>query len=707
MLPLETPLEQLKGIGPKFVLKLKKLEIHTVRDLLWHFPSRYEDFSQIYTIDNLEPGQQVTIKGVVDHVSSRQSWRRKMTIVEAHITDETGTVKALWFNQPYLKNTLRPGRYANFAGKVSVSDDEIYLSNPTYELLSQFREEGQEEEAETKHTARLVPIYPETKGLTSKGIRYLMSSLLPNISVQEFLPAPILKKHLLLDIGSAIEAIHFPERIEDALKARERFAFENLFLLHLANARHKLAHKKEKAKPIAIADDSLASALAKLPFTLTASQDKSVREIYGDLSRQTPMNRLLQGDVGSGKTIVAALAAIQVARSGLQVAFMAPTEILARQHFETFKKFFGNEEVGIGFLSADGARIFYGTNLEQTAKKQELLKAIKDHRVRILIGTHALIQNNVAFSRLGLVVIDEQHRFGVAQRASLLKHQVGGLMPHFLSMSATPIPRTLMMTLFGDLDVSLIDEVPKGRKPIITKIVSPENRRSAYGFVKGELQKGRQAFVICPRIEPGEDTGDLLALEMKTVKEEYEKLSKNVFPEFRVGMLHGKMKSKEKAEIMRKFSARELDMLVSTSVIEVGVDIPNATLMLIEGSERFGLAQLYQFRGRIGRGDQQSFCLLFTDSSSDTAQSRLKALIQAKNGFELAEQDLALRGPGEFIGRKQTGTPDFVMRSIQNMGIIKESRDAALAVLEKDPELTRAPLLAQKLNAFQTKVHLE
>ncbi len=705
MFPLETPLEQLKSIGPKFLLTLKKLEIHTVRDLLWHFPSRYEDFSQMYAINDLEPGQQVTVKGVVDHISSRQSWRRKMTIVEAHITDETGTVKALWFNQPYLKNTLRPGRYANFAGKVSVSDDEIYLSNPTYELLSQFQEEGQEQE--TKHTGRLVPIYPETKGLTSKGIRYLMSSLLPHVSLQEFLPAGVLKKHLLSDIHSAIGAIHFPDRIEDALKARERFAFENLFLLHLANARFKLAHMKKRAKPIAIADGSLASALAKLPFILTSSQDKSVREIYGDLARPTPMNRLLQGDVGSGKTVVAALAAIQVAHSGLQVAFMAPTEILARQHFETFKKFFGNEEIGIGFLSSDGAQVFYGTGLEQQIKKPGLLKAIKEHKVHILIGTHALIQNNVAFSHLGLVVIDEQHRFGVAQRASLLKHQSGTLIPHFLSMSATPIPRTLMMTLFGDLDISLIDEVPKGRKPIITKIVAPENRRSAYGFVKGELQKGRQAFVICPRIEPGEDAGDFLALEVKTVKEEYEKLSKNIFPEFRVGMLHGKMKSKEKADIMARFSAKELDMLVSTSVIEVGVDIPNATLMLIEGSERFGLAQLYQFRGRIGRGDQQSFCLLFTDSSSDAAQGRLKALLQAKNGFELAEQDLALRGPGEFIGRKQTGTPDFVMRSIQNLGIIKESRDAALAVLEKDPNLVHTPLLAQKLAAFQTKVHLE
>lgn len=699
------------------------MEIQTVRDLLWHFPSRYEDFSQIYPINNLEPGQQVTVKGMVDQVSSRQSWRRRMTIVEAHITDETGTIKAVWFNQPYLKNTLRPGRYANFAGKVSISDDEIFLSNPTYELLSQFADEDDNQE-ETKHTARLVPIYPETKGLTSKGIRFLISPLLKHVELKEFLPASLLRTHRLPDIHSALQAIHFPEQIDDALKARERFVFENLFLLHLANACEKQAHAKEKASPITVSAEALNSSLAILPFALTGSQQKSVEEIFSDLGKPTPMNRLLQGDVGSGKTVVAALAALHTAKNGLQVAFMAPTEILARQHFETLKKLFHQEEVGIGFLSSDGAHIFYGTNLEHSVKKNELLKAIKDKEVRILIGTHALIQSNVNFSHLGLVVIDEQHRFGVAQRAALLRNydhdnnndksknpssssSLSSCTPHFLSMSATPIPRTLMMTMFGDLDISIIDEVPKGRKPIITKIVAPENRRSAYGFVKGELKKGRQAFVICPRIEPGEQPIDLVALEVKTVKEEYEKLAKNIFPEFRVGMLHGKMRPKEKAEIMKRFSEGALDLLVSTSVVEVGVDVPNASLMLIEGSDRFGLAQLYQFRGRIGRGTHQSFCLLFTDSSSDTVQSRLNALLAAKNGFELAEQDLALRGPGEFIGKKQTGTPDFIMRSIQNINLIKESRDAALALLEKDPELLSAPLLAEKLKHFRQKVHLE
>lgn len=712
MLKIETPLEQIKGITPKFLLKLKKLEINTVRDLLWHFPSRYEDFSQVCKIGDLSSGEQVTVCGTIESIDIRHSFRRRMVIIEASIADETGNVKAVWFNQPYLRNILRPGRYAHFAGKVSVSDDEIFLSNPTYELVQNLGE-FDEEPTDTKHTARLVPIYPETKGLTSKGLRYFISPILKETRCEEFFPENVLIKYGLPEINTAINNIHFPENIDDALLARKRFIFENLFLLQLSNLRQKLLLQKERTHSVPTDSTFLDLCLSRLPFELTDSQKRSLKEVLEDIARSMPMNRLLQGDVGSGKTIVAALAAMQAAKQGLQIAFLAPTEILARQHFNTLKKFFAHCETSIGLLSSSGAHLFYGENLESETPKAAFLKEVAQNKLKIVVGTHSLIQKNVDFCNLGLVIIDEQHRFGVDQRASLLRRKntnkpsADSHIPHLLSMSATPIPRTLMLTIFGDLDISMIDEVPKGRKPVITKVVLPQNRRTAYGFVKGELKKGRQAFVVCPRIEVPDNEDDAAALEIKAVKQEYEKLSKKIFPEFKVAMLHGKMKPQEKKAIMKEFSDGSAQILVSTSVIEVGVDIPNASIMLIEGAERFGLAQLYQFRGRIGRGTHQSFCILFTESAADQTQARLKALIEAKNGFELAEQDLNLRGPGEFIGRKQTGTPDILMNSLQDMQVIRESREAAMLVMEKDQELSSLPLLREKLNIFKKKIHLE
>jgi len=878
MVKLSTPLSEIKGIGPKFAERLKKLEIKTVKDLLWHFPFRYEDFSRISKIADLKIGETATISGVISDIKLHRTWKRKMFIVEALITDDTGSIKAVWFNQRFLLSILKKGKRVNLAGKV-VEDPEggICLSHPIYELINQRQSAYSSASiSETRHTGRLVPIYPETKKVTSKLLRYFIKSVLDNLEkIPEPIPKEILDKFNFPEINDALAHIHFPENLKQAQIAKKRFAFEDLLLLQLANLRQRLKLAKQKAYAFKLDIDYIKSLITQLPFELTRSQKVALWEILKDLNKPQPMNRLLQGDVGSGKTIVAILAALLVVKENKQVAFMAPTEVLARQHYFTFKKFFPNLDKGVALLTSSVAKIFYGDNLETEIKKSELAKKIAAGEIKIIIGTHALIQKNIKFKDLALVVIDEQHRFGVAQRASLvgrrltqidtqinadqedyflykdltynirgaifnvynkigpgqkenvyakalelelkrrdikferektipvnyLEEKIGVykpdfviedkiilevkalpfvgkieerqlwnylkgsnyklallvnfgnqkldikrviydqsrnlresasnlresalMLPHLLSMSATPIPRTLSLTIFGDLDLSIIDELPKGRKEVITKIVAPANRDKAYAFIRNQVKKGRQVFVICPRIEPqtnADETqinadisvnqrGNLrksaLLWETKAVKEEYEKLSKKVFPDLRVAMLHGKMKAKEKAEIMDDFKNGKIDILVSTSVIEVGVDVPNATIMMIEGSERFGLAQLYQFRGRVGRGEHQSFCFLFTDSSAKTTYKRLYSLLEAKNGFELAEKDLEIRGPGEFLGESQTGMPDLAMKAVQNKELVKISRQAAETILKNDPELKNYPLLQKRLEGFEKEIHLE
>lgn len=727
---LETPLLQISGIGPRFLSLLAKLELATIGDLLWHFPVRYEDFSHVVPIADLAAGEHVTVSGIIRTIDVRRSFRRRMTIIEATIEDETGSIRAVWFNQPYLKNVLAPGRHANFSGKVAFTDRELYLSHPTHEVISS------NNNGETRHTGRLVPVYPETRGLTSKGIRFLIQPILQNLApVQDYLPENILKENNLPEVSEALRSIHFPATFEEALAAKRRFSFEDVFLLQLFNFQQKLILAKEPAPALETDIEKLKELLTSLPFALTPSQKKSLWEVIKDIAKPHPMNRLLQGDVGSGKTVVAMLAALIACENGYQTAFMAPTEVLAQQHFETIKKLFAHMDTGtptdspsrialclpIAFTTSHTAKIFYGDGLESSPSKRELETMLARGNAKIIIGTHALIQKSVSFDKLGLVIIDEQHRFGVRQRASLAKGAGAKLMPHFLSMSATPIPRTLMLTVFGDLDISTITELPAGRKEIDTKIIEPDKRDEAYGFIRQQIKEGRQAFVICPRIEPSaaKRSPEGLAytpsifnvfdplLEVKSVKEEYEKLATKVFPDLRVAMLHGQMKAKEKEEIMRGFRNHESDVLVSTSVIEVGVDVPNATIMMIEGSERFGLAQLYQFRGRVGRGEHQSYCLLFTQSDSKTTTTRLKALLEAKNGLELAEWDLKIRGPGEFLGEGQTGVPDLAMRSLQDISLIKAARDAAAAVINQDPRLSKHPLLKAKVAHFQQTLHLE
>ena len=732
MIELLTPLSQLKGAREKTLERFKKFKIETVKDLLWHFPFRYEDFSNISKISDLKIGQRAVICGEIVSVKMWKSWKKRMFIIEALVNDDSGSIRAVWFNQRFLITTIKKGITVNLAGKVIEAQNGLTISHPIYEIINQ-RLTTNDQRQELRHTGRIVPVYPETKGVSSKMIRFLIQPILKNIDfLDDPLPEEILKSLNFSDLKTALRAIHFPENISEAISAQKRFAFEDLFFLQLVNFSQRLRLEKEKAFPAEIDLEKIKALLKKLPFELTHSQKKSLWEILQDLEKPHPMNRLLRGDVGSGKTIVAILAALSMVRpfgsaQGKQTAFMAPTEVLCQQHYNTFKNLFFDFAGGVGIITSSVAKIFYGNGLENEIKKSEIIKKIAEGEIKIIFGTHSLIQKYIKFNSLAFVVIDEQHRFGVKQRQALLRGtdaeqtRNSALVPHFLSMSATPIPRTLSLTIFGDLDLSIIDELPKGRKEIITKIVAPMDRNKAYEFIRDQVKKGRQIFVICPRIEPSPaneigvekdetlqiDFRKIIWLEVKAVKEEYEKLSQKIFSDLKVAMLHGKMKAKEKLEIMNKFKNNEINILVSTSVIEVGVDAPNATIMMIEGSDRFGLAQLYQFRGRVGRGKHQSFCFLFTDSSSQTTRKRLRSLLEAKNGFELAEKDLEIRGPGEFLGKLQTGIPDLAMKAVQNPELVKLSRSSAETILKNDPELKKYPLLKEKLENFEKKVHLE
>lgn len=687
MITLQHQLANIKGIDRRFLNRLHRLKIKTIKDLLWHFPVRYEDYSQLTKICRLEPGQTATIRAQVKTINLRRTWRKKMTVVEAVVEDDTGQIKVIWFNQPYIAKVLRPGKVVNFSGKVSLTLDDFYLSNPVY-----------------GHRAGLTAIYPETKGLTSKGLRFLIKTVLKNITkIDDFIPPEVLTSKNLPEINTALLHIHFPKNLEEAQKAKDRFAFEDLFLLQLHNQQVRLQLARKAAYPINFSRQHLEAISKTIPFKLTSSQKQCLTEILNDIRKPTPMNRLLQGDVGSGKTIVAAIAAILTIKQGLQAAFMAPTEVLARQHYQTITKTFGE---AVGLLTGSEARYFGGEGLEGKIKKSELINQIKTGKINFIIGTHAIIQEDVKFKNLALAIIDEQHRFGVRQRARFKIEPP----PHFLSMSATPIPRTLAMTLFGDLDLSIITELPAGRQPVITKIVAPANRQKVYRFIKEQIKQGRQAFVICPRIEARDGEPDASSDpwgQVKAAEEEYAKLSQEIFPDLKVAMLHGRLKSAEKQAIMNEFASNKIHILVSTSVVEIGVDVPNATIMMIEGADRFGLAQLYQFRGRVGRGQHQSYCLLFTDSSSSSTHRRLKSLLEAKNGFELAEKDLALRGPGQFLGEHQTGLPDLAMSSLTNAKLVKLSKEAAQLISERDPTLNAYPQLKEKLEEFKKRLHLE
>lgn len=715
---LSTPVQNLPRVGPAFLRKLQRLGVKTVRDLFYHFPHRYEDFSNLIPVSQAQVGGPFSFQGQITDIKNIRTFKKRMMLTQMMLEDETGKLKAMWFNQPYLINTFKKGTFVCLAGKISGQGKSIYLSNPAYEKLPEnFREIG----FELNHTGRLIPVYPETEGLSSKWLRFIIKPLLIKMKGQipDPLPWKIIKKYDFLPLAKALWQIHFPDSQKEAEEAKKRFSFEELFFLSLFVLRERLKLAREKAVPIPLDLDLMKKFTNSLPYELTNAQRKSALQILKDLEKPRPMNRLLEGDVGSGKTVVAAMTALNSAKAGYQTALLAPTEILVKQHFKTMNEVLKSFGLKVGLMTGKES---YLDN--KKVKRTELLEKVKNKKIDILIGTHAIIQDTtprtlkktpVQFNNLALVIIDEQHRFGVEQRAKLFRQE--GFTPHLLSMTATPIPRTLSLTLYGDLDLSVIDELPKGRKKIITKIIQPKDKKTTYEFIKREIKEGRQAFVICPRIEPKKISEGMLNEEMsfmalswmdvKAVKQEYKKLSEEIFPDLKVEMLHGKMKSDEKEKIMLDFKNKKTDILVSTSVVEVGVDIPNATVMMIEGSEKFGLAQLHQFRGRVGRSDFQSYCFLFTETTGTIYNKRLNALLSCDNGFELAEKDLIIRGPGDFIGYRQWGIPDLAMASLSDTVLISKVRNDAKEILQEDPQFKKYPQLKIKLEEFRKRVHLE
>lgn len=696
----DSPIENLKGVSVKIIKPLAHLGIHSVKDLLLHLPFRYDDFSRIKYIGEIHPDETATIRGKIVSADQSRSWKKNMHIFQIVVADSTGSMKAIWYNQPFLARTLLPNKIVSLSGKIN--KDGI-MQNPAHEIVTAL--------GVATHTGRLVPVYRETSGITSRWLRYLIKNTLPVVdSLDEILPLPVLKQEGLPSLSVAVRYVHFPVNAQEADLAKKRFAFEELFLLQLLILQSRANMKQSHAPRVPFNLDFVKKFVTALPFLLTNAQRRAAWEIIQDMEKETPMNRLLEGDVGSGKTVVAAIAAFNAALQGYQCAFMAPTEILATQHFDTFIKLAGHSPFNISLLTGSGARL-YDAELGKAyaITRAELAKKITNGTLHILIGTHALITGGFTFPNLALVILDEQHRFGVAQRAALLEKKKAEKVPHFLSMTATPIPRTLALALYGDLDVSLLNEMPKNRKKIETRIVKAHERKKEYAFISSQIKLGRQAFVICPRIEVAETATPrtIAQAEVKTVKEEYRKLSEEIFPDLRIAMLHGKMKPKEKEKVMSDFKNGETDILVSTSVVEVGVDISNASVMAIEGSERFGLAQLHQFRGRVGRAEHQSYCLLFTGSESAEENRRLSAMVKSSDGFALAEHDLKIRGPGDLLGGRQSGLPDLTMASLTDVALIKSARDAAAQILAKDPVLAKFPKLKKHLAQFNAKVHFE
>lgn len=695
MITPDTPIERIPKVTRTIIAPLKRLGIHTVYDLLTYLPSRYEDFSQKKHIADVVSGDIVTVQGVIRTISRVHTKISGMALIHASISDHTGTIQAVWFNQPYLLRTLLVGNTVNLSGKAELRKAGMSLQNPSYEKISH---QAVINFSMPLHTARLVPVYPETRGITSRWLRYIIWSCIhAREHMKDILPKEIRDEFGLLRIKDAVLFLHAPQNHDDISRATKRFEFEQLFIIQIYALRERIEIARNRAALIPADIQLIKQFVASLPFTLSDAQRRSCWEIIKDMEKPTPMNRLLEGDVGSGKTVVAAVALLLVARAGKRACLLVPTEILAKQHVQTLGALLKPFDVQVGMYTASEKKIPSHTST--------------------FVGTHALLQKNIRISDLALVIIDEQHRFGVEQRAALLHHhRASGAHPHFLSMTATPIPRTLALTVYGDLDVSILDEMPKNRKSIITRVISPDARYDAYEFIREHIKKGQQMFVICPRIEIQNNTetqkigkrvqASLMAAEIKSVVAEHEKLARIIFPDFHVEMLHGNMKPKDKARVMNDFRKGDIHILVSTSVIEVGVDVPNATIMIIEGAERFGLAQLHQFRGRVGRGDVQSYCFLFP-SEQGMAANRLNALVEAKNGFELAEIDLQLRGPGEFLGTKQWGISSLGMKALANPHLVREVRKAAQEIFKKDPNLTNNFLIKDKINAMARIVHNE
>jgi len=834
----KTLLETIPKITPKYVKLLEKLGLFTVEDLLFYFPFRYDDFSRTVALDEKFIGQTITVSGKVTRSKLNRIFRRRMSIVEITLQDENNIpLKAVWFNQPYLAELMPEGAELRLSGKLKKRGKFFSMANPAWE----------KDERDATNTGRLVPVYSETRGLTSKWLRWQIKPLLETAKkMEDPIPAETRKKLNLYDLHVALKEIHFPSSREKLARAQKRFAFQEMFLVQLKSLQAKKEWEGNNSVKIKFSEKLIKDFVAKLPFKLTNAQRKAAFEILKDLEKGRPMNRLLNGDVGSGKTAVAAIAALQAMSAGYQVTLMAPTEVLARQHYITFSKLFENYPINIALLTNAYKEI---KNLKLPSEKtgqlsrDKLLDGIKTNAVSLVIGTHALIQKDIKFGNLALIIIDEQHRFGVIQRAALqhavqtdtdltqtnteliyedLTYKIRGcffaikkelglghkesiyqkalaeelqknnlsfkkevsidikynnkkigtyrpdfiidnkiivelkalpsigrfekqqiwhylkgsdynlallinfgredieierfihtkngphksassshksvLVPHLLTMTATPIPRTLAIAFSGSLDISILDEMPKNRKKIITKIVPPNGREEVYNFIRKEVRSGRQIFVIFPLVEESK-----VLTELKAATAEHKNLSE-IFPEFKIGLLHGRLKSAEKENVMQNFKDKKYDILVSTSVVEVGIDVPNATIMLIEGAERFGLAQLHQFRGRVGRSVHQSYCFLFGNSADN---ARLKALEETADGFKIAQKDLELRGPGQFFGTLQSGLPDISMENLGNVKLIQYSQAEAKNLLAIDPGLKNHKATAEALKKFSEKIHLE
>ena len=680
-LSLDADVSRLKGVSKQNVAKLKRLGAETVRDLVYLFPHRHNDFASIRKVSELEAGQEQTVIAEVWEASLTGAGpRRKST--QAIVGDDTGNVRCIWFNNPYMARTLRSGAKVVISGRVNVFRGHFVFESPEYEIL-----QGQDD---LLHTGRLVPVYPSTEGLPQRTLRRFVKQALDlTVSdVPEFLPDEIRHRTGLMGLQTAIVQAHYPDSTGDWNAARRRLAFDELFLMQLAVLTRKRKWQEEgQGIPLTAQPAVLDAFLDSLPFSLTGAQERVLDEVLQDLKTEKPMSRFLQGDVGSGKTVVAAAALLIAASNGYQGALMAPTEILAEQHFMTVSRLLSADPAAEGEyivparIGPKDSVVTIALLIGSLSKKVKdgLHARIADGEVDIVIGTQTLVQSATEIPRLALVVVDEQHRFGVMQRASLREK---GQRPHLLAMSATPIPRSLALTIYGDLDMSVLDEMPPGRQRIRTRWVEPGSRAAVYNFVGKEVADGRQAFIVCPLIEESE------TIQARAATEEYERLSRDVFPELRLGLLHGRMPMREKGRVMAQFQEGELDILVSTPVVEVGIDVPNATVMLVDGADRFGLAQIHQFRGRVGRGDHQSYCMLLAESPGEDARERLKTVERVDDGFELAEEDLRIRGPGDYLGTRQSGLPDLRVARITDQDILSLARREAIRLLDIDPTLS-------------------
>lgn len=670
-----TPISQLPGIGQYYSYKLKRLAIETLEDLIYHFPFRYDDFTKVETIRNLTPGQNSSVQGIVWEIRNIRT-RGGRFITRTTIADESGTIEVIWFNQPYLTKTIKAGTPISLSGKIETEGRRYKMLSPSYEILRNQLPTTNHLLPTTLHTGRLVPVYPETEGVTSKWLRakiakYLKEYTRDNI---DFLPEEIKKRQDLIDLADALTKIHFPKDLEDIKFAKKRLSFDELFTVQFIAHQRKLAWQKQKKAPVMQIDKVKVTKFIKnLPFRLTGAQVRATREILADFKEKTPANRLLEGDVGSGKTIVAATAAYVSLLNGYDVLIAAPTEILAFQHQKTLSGIFAPEGIEVGIWTG--------------SKKQDS---------NITCGTHALLSTFKPKRKVGFVVVDEQHRFGVAQRAKLFLGTSSELTPHLLTMTATPIPRTLALTLYGDLALSVLDEMPQGRQKIATFVVPNHKRNDAYKFIEKQVRSGRQAFIITPFVEPSETMATVKAATV-----EFAKLKNHFSPDIKLGLLHGRLKSREKEKIMESFKENKVNILVTTPVVEVGIDVPNAAVLMIESAERFGLAQLHQLRGRVGRGKHKSYCLLFSDSAAQNSVRRLKSMEKIHVGFELAEIDLKMRGPGEIFGISQSGFTQLKIADLSDEVLISKAQNEAKNLAAADPNLKNSPLLAQKIKSRQ------